>query len=133
VDDILTNRQLTRLVPRAPEATDEVIVTVDVPSIVFGDRTFIIIIGVLNMVILLAYDFEFVRTSAWKATPHFDIMNDSEIIVAAFEGGRSTEKSLKHGASEIVGELRISEGTKLSLQYTDTESRKPILKPHLST
>jgi hypothetical protein len=132
VDNVLINRLLTRLVSQAPEATEEVQVIVSMILIFLGDRTFIVIVGVLNTAVLPAYIAEFVRTRAGKATPHFDIMNDSEIIVAAFEGGRSTEKSLKHGASEIVGEQRVSESIKLSLQYNDTELRKPILKLHFS-
>ncbi|KAH7359593.1 hypothetical protein BKA66DRAFT_445293 [Pyrenochaeta sp. MPI-SDFR-AT-0127] len=56
----------------------------------------IIIVGVLNGIIVLSYLAEFARTCAWKATPNFDIMNDSDFIVAAFEGGRLLEKCVKH-------------------------------------
>ena len=104
VDNILVNLHLTRLVSGAPEPTEEVAATVTVPSIVFGDKKFIWIVGVLNLAILGAYLCELIRTRAWAATPPFDIMNDSKVIIAAFEGGRLFENTLADAALQFIGQ-----------------------------
>jgi hypothetical protein len=130
IDNTLINRLLTRLVSNAPEPTLEVPVAIVVPSIQFGDYKFVRIVCILNGVIALAYIAEFVRTCAWKATPPFDIMNDSEVIVAAFEGGRAFEKSLKHTSIPQNYNKRLSAKAMLNLQYDDSQSGKPILFPH---
>jgi hypothetical protein len=130
VDNTLINRLLTRLVSEALEPTEEVSVIIGVRSVLLGDYKFVLIVCVLNTVIIAAYLVEFLRTWAWTATPAFDIMNDSEVIVAAFEGGRVFEKSMKHTSLPHVCDERLSEKSMLSLEYDVSHSGKPIILPH---
>jgi hypothetical protein len=130
IDNTLINRLLTRLVSNAPEPTLGVPVAIGVPSVQFGDYKYVRIVCILNGVIALAYIAEFVRTSAWKATPPFDIMNDSDVIVAAFEGARAFEKSFKPTSAPHNYNKRLSTKAMLNLQYDDSQLGKPILLPH---
>ncbi|KAJ4369720.1 hypothetical protein N0V83_005483 [Neocucurbitaria cava] len=130
VDNILINLYITRLVSGAPDPTEEVIASVTVPALVFGDKKFIWIVGALNLVIVCAYLCELIRTRAWAATPPLDIMNDSEVMIAAFQGGRLFEKTLKDEAHHSTAARRISENTMLSLQLEELASKQPILTPH---
>jgi hypothetical protein len=132
LDNTLINRLLTRFISNAPEPTERVAVVVGVPSVVFGDYKFIVIVGVLNAVIVLAYLVEFARTWAWQAMPPLDIMNDSEVIVAAFEGGRSFERGMKLTSLPAAYDRRLSAKSMLSLQYDVSKSGKPILLPHFT-
>lgn len=50
VDNMMVHLYLCRLVTGAPNPTEDVIATVNIPSLVFGDKTFVWIISVLNMV-----------------------------------------------------------------------------------
>jgi hypothetical protein len=99
---------------------------VTVPALVLGDLKFVVIIGVLNLALLLLYIFELIRTRAWVAIPPLDIMNDSEVIIAAFEGGRLFERRSEHAPPLTSGRQRVSENTTLRLQY---DGVKPILMP----
>lgn len=128
VDNIMINRLLTRYASGAPQSTQRVTATVGAPSLVFGDRKFIIIVCVLNTAIVLAYLVECARTRGWNTTPSFDIMNDSEVIIAAFEGGRSFEKN-KHVAPPIL-DTRLRDDSLLKLHFNDSRSQKPVLLPH---
>ncbi|KAF1847822.1 uncharacterized protein K460DRAFT_426644 [Cucurbitaria berberidis CBS 394.84] len=130
VDNLLVNLHLTRWASGAPEPTESVPASVTVPALVFGDKKFIWIICVLNLVILCAYLCELIRTRAWAATPPFDIMNDSEVIIAAFEGGRMFEKSLVDAALYSSSRQRISDNTMLNLQFEGLARKRPVLTPH---
>jgi hypothetical protein len=126
VDNMLINLLLARWVSRAPDPTEDVSAIITVPALVLGDMKFVVIIGVLNLAILLLYIFELIRTRAWVAIPPLDIMNDSEVIIAAFEGGRLFERRAKDVPSLTSGRQRVSENTTLRLQY---DGVKPILMP----
>lgn len=131
VDNTLVNLLLTRLVSRAPQSTEEATIVVIVPSVFFGEKRFIILVGIVNLVIVIAYTLEVIRTRGWAATPPLDIMNDTEVIIAAFQGGRRFERTLNDAALPTLGRERPSDDTMLSLQYDGSTSREPLLMPVL--
>ena len=128
-DNLLVNLLLTRLFSDALEPTTNVTAIATVPSYLYGDIKFIVIIGILNLVILLIYIAELIRTRAWIATPALDIMNDSEVIIAAFEGGRQFERKTGDAPSQSSGSKPISEETTLKFQYNGLEPGRPIFMP----
>lgn len=96
IDDLLVNQLQTRIVSKAPQPTEEVTAEVGVPAIVFGGRRAIIAVCVVNLLIILAYLEELVRTRAWTNITSLDLMDISEVIQAAFQGGHWSARSLSH-------------------------------------
>lgn len=132
VDNMLVNLLLTRLVSNAPEPTEEVTALITVPSVVLGDMKFVVIVGIFNLLILLMYTFELIRTRAWVAIPPLDIMNDSQVIIAAFEGGRQFERRTKDTPYQNLGGQRISEDTTLRLDYNISTPERLVLIPQIT-
>jgi len=130
IDNMLVSLAVTRWVSGAPEPTEDVSAVIAVPSLVIGDKQFIVIIVVLNLVLSTMYIIELLRTRAWNATPPLDIMNDSEVIIAAFEGGRLFERRRNDSATQCLEGQHISGKTTLKLQYDGSSSSRPILVPH---
>ncbi|KAF2735532.1 hypothetical protein EJ04DRAFT_599911, partial [Polyplosphaeria fusca] len=130
VDNDLVRLRLTRLVSHAVESTEKTDAVVIISAIVFGDRKFVWIVAILNFLILSGYFIELIRTQGWAATPPFDIMNDTEVVVAAFEGGRLFERNTQTERDPESHRESISGKTTLSLHYKSLSSERPVFMPH---
>ena len=132
VHNTLVRLRQTRLVSHTKESTEQTTAIVTVPAIVFGNKKFVWVLGILNLFIVLAFVFEFISTRGWAATPPLDIMNDSQVIMAAFEGGQRFERIFEEGGKHELREERLSDDTLLSLQFKGMLSERPVFIPHLS-
>lgn len=127
VDNSLVDLLLTRMVSNAPGATKQAFATIGVPAIVFGDRKFIVIVVVINILICAAYVVEFARTRAWRGIPSLDFMNLADMLISASKGGIAYENMAEQSGRKGLFDYE----TKMQLERGTSASDLPLLIPLL--
>lgn len=84
VDDIIVALISTRFIGGRKSA--EIRVKVSIPAVVYGDLRYIIAIFVFNILILLLYLIEAIRTRLWESLPEVDIVDISSLVVGIVRG-----------------------------------------------
>lgn len=126
VDNALVKLRQTRLASNAQDSTQNMTATVEVSALVFGNVYFIYMLCIFNLSIVFAYVVEFIRTHGWKGTPSLDIMNDSLVIIAGFEGGQRFERDFLEGGKYEMRQERMTEDSLLMLHYQGLASDRPV-------
>lgn len=139
VDNISINLILARMVGNVTQSTKPTSAVVSVPAMVVGDKTLIILVFVLNLLICIIYIVELIRTRAWAGLPPFDLSSFSDIVVSATKGGML---AIQLGEGDRTGgggiknaifsdEDLLSDSTKFQMRHDPTAHDLPALIPLL--
>ncbi|KAL6690534.1 hypothetical protein J3F84DRAFT_207044 [Trichoderma pleuroticola] len=107
--------------------------TLRVTAMAVGEMKYSIAVFVVNIVVILLFLIEIIRTRGWKDLPDFDVADVRHLIIAASEGGTELG-NIAFGQRRDIGDVSIRYATSRSGRFAivaDTKTEDTALIEHV--